>query len=109
MHYCLFLASKSLKEKDWGYNQHDLAVIRLEKGSDFEKFKNDIQSNPNILEITGSQQQVGRNIQPLKVQIAGEEYNVKGITVAENFLQTLDMPIIEGRGFDARLESEGTQ
>ena len=107
--FAFYLTSKSLQEKDWGYNQHNLAVIRLQKGEDFEKFKNDIQSHPNILEITGSKEQIGKNIGPLKVQVAGKEHDVQQITVANNFLQTLGIPILEGRTFDKRLTTEGTQ
>lgn len=105
--FAFFLTAKSLKEKDWGYNQYDMAVIRLQKGEDYEKFKNDIQTNSNIVEITGSQQQLGKSIQPLKIQVEGREHDVQSLTVAENYLATLGVPLLEGRNFDERLETEG--
>ena len=103
------LMNEDLRAKDWGYNQNDIAVIQLENSKDFESFKTTIQSHPDIVAIAGSQQQIGRGLEQLKAQVAGEEYDVQGITVAPNYLSTLEIPLVEGRPFNAQQETDQTQ
>ncbi len=97
-----------IRNKDWGYNQNSVGVIQLENSEDFLAFKNDLQANKDILEVTGSQHALGRGTETLKAQHAGKEYEVQGITVAANYLSLLEVPLLEGRFFDAQKETDKT-
>lgn len=103
------LLNEDLRTKDWGYNQNNLAVIQLEDSKDFEAFKITIEAHPDVLAVAGSQQQIGHGLQQLKAQVAGEKYDVEGITVAPDYLQTLEIPLLEGRHFDAQQETDKTE
>ena len=105
-----YLINNKIKQKDWGYNQHNVATIQLENGKDFKTFKNEIQSHPAIVEVSGSQHPIGRlGLQQLKAQYAGQEYDVQGATVAANYLQMLELPLVEGRYFNAEQQTDQTQ
>jgi ABC-type antimicrobial peptide transport system permease subunit len=101
--------SQSLEKKDWGYNQHDLGVIRLQNGADFETFKNQIQANPDILAIAGSERRLGNGLTSLKVKIKGEERDVKTIKIDDQYLNAMEMDLIAGRNFNAQLETDQQQ
>ena len=103
------LSHQSVQEKDWGYNQNDIVVIDLEDGKDFQSFKNELQQYPDILEIAGSQQTIGKELQDLEVNITGETYQVKGITVAANYFNTLQIPLIAGRFFKKEQTTDQVQ
>ena len=107
--FVVLLDSKEQKERDWGYQQHDLTVIPLEDATDFEQFKNDVQNNPNVLAVTGSREQLGQNLAPLKVEIEGETYDVQSMKIADNYLATLGMTLLDGRDFNKNLEAESEQ
>lgn len=101
--------NQSIQEKDWGYNQNDLAVISLEKETDFRAFKQEIESHPDIIEVTGSHETIGRNLQEWEIATAGKQYQVQGLRVAANYFNTLEIPISKGRFFDAQRETDQTE
>ncbi len=107
--FVVLLDAKEQKARDWGYQQQDLTIIPLEDGNDFEKFKNDVQKNPNVLAVTGSREQLGQNLAPLKIEVAGEQYDVQGMKIADNYLTTLGMTLLDGRDFNKNLEAESEQ
>ena len=104
--FVFLIDAQKQQQKDWGYNQKDLAVIQLKDGRDFDKFKTDIQSNANVLSVAGSQEQLGNFFQPLVVTVNGEEYDVQNIHVDENYLPTFDIQLLEGRNFSQQFEAD---
>jgi len=107
--FAVLLDSKEQQQRDWGYNQKDLAIISLENGSDFDKFKKEIQSHPNVLAVTGSREQLGVNLKPLKVEVNGEEYDVQTMKIDEHYLNTFEMTLLDGRNFDKKLKADPEQ
>ena len=106
----LYLVNNKIKQKDWGYNQHNVASIHLENGKDFKAFKNEIKSHSAIMEVSGSQNPIGQiGLQSLKAQYAGQEYDIEGTTVGANYLQTLEIPLVEGRYFNMEQQTDQDQ
>jgi len=101
--------NEQIRNKDWGYNQNGVGIIQLEDSKDFEVFKQEIATHPNIIAVTGSQEVIGRGVQTLKTQVTGKEYEVEGMTVAANYLSVLEVPLIAGRYFDAQKETDKTE
>ena len=110
--FCMYAGlslQQSIMDKSWGYNQNDIAIINLKDGKDFKAFKSNIQSHPDIIEIAGSQEVIGRRLQAWEVNHAGESYDVQGLTVAANYFQTLEIPLVTGRFFDELTETDQTE
>lgn len=107
--FVFIMASQELKKKDWGYNQNDLLVVQLENGADFASFKNEIVTNPNILEIAGSREHIGRVRRQIDLKIDETEFSSQGLTVGADYLSTLEIPLIDGRNFRANQETDQTQ
>ncbi|MEM8889139.1 MAG: ABC transporter permease [Bacteroidota bacterium] len=105
----LFLTSKHLKAKDWGYQQQDIVVISLEKDEDFEKLKNEIERNSNVMEVSGSQDRLGERVYPEKVIVDGVEHDIQKITVAPNYVPTYGITLSEGRNFNTALDAENQE
>ena len=105
-----YLLNNKIKQKNWGYNQHNIALIHLDNGKDFKAFKTDIESHPSIIEVSGSHTPIGRvGLQEWKAQYLGQDYVVQGATVAANYLQTLEIPLIDGRYFNANQQTDQHQ
>ena len=107
--YVFLLDTHQQKQKDWGYHQHDLTVIPLKNGNDFEKFRTDILNNPNVMAVAGSKEYLGTELLPLKVDVAGESYNLHGMQIDDNYLPTLGIELLDGRNFDKKLEADPEQ
>ncbi|KAA5549457.1 ABC transporter permease [Adhaeribacter rhizoryzae] len=87
-----------LTHKNLGYHDENLAVIHLGRGPHAEEvklFKNELAQNPNIQWV--ATKDAGQNYTVVKV--AGKEIEFAFSRIDENFLPTLQIPIVKGRNF----------
>ncbi|MFQ5627840.1 MAG: ABC transporter permease [bacterium] len=107
---CLVVAfwqnNRYQRERDWGYNQEHVLNVRVERGEQFEVFKNAVTRNPDILSTAGSVHHVGRTEQQAVIEVAAKKYEVLLFDVGPNYLETLGIRLETGRFFDPELTSD---
>lgn len=92
------------QELDLGYDTKSIINIPIDGEGDYQKLKATTSSNPAILGIAGSRNNLGfwdwwENFgKPEDNRMVQVQY------VGENFLEVMDIPIIEGRDFDKNKE-----
>ncbi|MEM1121623.1 MAG: FtsX-like permease family protein, partial [Bacteroidota bacterium] len=109
MTFSFLIYSQQQKAKEWGYNQHDLLVVNLADAKDFDSFKNDVLTNPNVLEVTGSKERMGVYTTPVKIDVAGEAYNIQSLHIDDNYLPTYGIKLLDGRNFSPHSEADQLQ
>lgn len=107
---CLLVAfvqnNRYQQRRDWGYNQEHVINVSLEKGNQFEIFKNAVESNPNVLQIAGTGSLIGRSESQAVVEVEAVKHEVIRLDVGFNYLETLGMRLKKGRFFDPVLSTD---
>ncbi len=104
----IFRQSNHILEADYGFNTEAMIALNLQN-TNYEVFKNELASNPDIAQITGT------NLMPLSGQISvvtiqpGEEkqsVNATTYRVDHNFLESLGLTLLTGRTFSEDISSD---
>lgn len=97
------------KNIDWGYNQEQLISIRLDGEKHYEVFRNTVAQNPNIISIAGSLDHIGRAWDIDVAEYEGKKYEITRFLVGYDYLEAMQLRLIEGRLFDRRLATDQDQ
>lgn len=116
--FCIFISSAqvihsqylhSLK-KDAGYNTKNIIFVKLETNNSYSKFVNILKPNPNIIEVGGVMSGLPiRGEMLMKFshsQFPGKKVIVQEMVVDYNFLQTMNIQLINGRYFSEDFPSD---
>jgi len=100
-----------IKNKDLGYSKENVVVVPLvsEKSKDgFELLKNELRSIPEVISSGASSEVPGRSFMMNGYLPEGMEKPmlIHALDIDPDFLGTLDIPIIEGRNFNSRMETD---
>jgi len=101
--------AKYQRSRDWGYNQNQVIVVRLDGQKDFTKYKNEISKNPDILQTAGSVSPIGRGTFSAVTEIVGTKYELKCLFVGHDYLQTMGVRLKTGRLFDRKFSTDSDQ
>ena len=98
--------TKHLEQMDWGYNQEQVINVRLDDSRSFEVFRNDIAQNPNIISTAGSKNHIGRSFDIDVVHHEGKEYEVRSFKVGHDYIETLQLRLKSGTGFEEQMGTD---
>jgi putative ABC transport system permease protein len=98
--------AKYQKSRDWGYDQNQVIVVRLDGKNHYAKYMNEIGKNPDILRAAGAITPLGRGYSGAVADIAGTKYELKCLLVGHDYLQTLGVRLKEGRFFDRKFATD---
>ncbi|MTI20188.1 FtsX-like permease family protein [Fulvivirga sp. RKSG066] len=87
------------EEMDYGFDNTGAISLHFENLDDYRAYENVIRDNPAILSIAGSEHQIDRSYRNDPIVNAEKEYDVDILHVGENFFETIDFELLEGRGF----------
>jgi len=92
---------------DLGFKKDQIINVAVWDKSNYETFKNVIQNHPNISHVSGTSHLFGDDDGKESV-IKAEEETFKGnlFYIGENYLQTLDLQLIDGRFFNQNLKTD---
>ena len=88
------------KNLDLGYDSKGVIAVPVDGGETYQRLKSAIASNPDIISITGSRTNFGFNESWYLLWKDEERQWVQVQDIGENFLQVMDIEILEGRDFD---------
>lgn len=94
------------KSFDLGYDSKSIINVSLNGALAFNKFKNGISENPHILGVAGAKNNLGFNSWSTHLGKAEDNRDVQTHLVGEQFLEVMDLNILEGRTFDENLETD---
>lgn len=93
--------------KDLGYNQHQIIVIPTQAGwredgnKVVEQFRQQTAGNPSVVSVAGTDYPFASNDWMIYgYQVKGENKATHGFNIDAYFLKTLDIQLVQGRGFD---------
>jgi ABC-type antimicrobial peptide transport system permease subunit len=87
------------KKLDWGYNQEQVLVVPISEQNQFEILRNEINKHPHIINMAGTKHHIGKSSGTEVVEFRGKKYEVKKFEVGENYLETMNMRLKDGRSF----------
>lgn len=94
------------KDFDLGYNSKSIINVSLKGELVFNKFKNAISENPQILGVAGARNNLGFSSWSTNLGKPEDNRNVQTHLVGEEFLEVMDLNLLEGRTFDKNLETD---
>ena len=86
-------------KRPWGYSQEGMVNVRLNNNESYAALSNELSTLPEIQKIAGTIHNVGVNSQQLKAVADGQEHNVRGLSVGNTYVETMDLSIVEGQSF----------
>ncbi len=87
------------KSLDLGYEGDNVLHVSLSGKSEFNVYKNILEGNPDIMNIAGSEHQLMEFHRNDPIRFEEIEREVDMYTVGDNFLETMEIDLIEGRKF----------
>lgn len=115
----MFVVSDQLtfmKNKDIGFERNGIVNIRLGDRilrDSFEELKNELEAIPEIQSLATSSNMPGLGYGRTGIQPEGgdpdDQYVVSTVNIDANYLDTLEMRVIEGRGYSDDIASDETE
>lgn len=92
---------------DLGFDTEKTIVIRFgnEKKA-YEPLMNALETNPRITALTGSVDHVGRRYHAAQIKHEGETFDVVGLDVGPDYLETVELTLVQGRDFETDKASD---
>ena len=98
--------AKFQNDLDWGYDRENVLVIPMHEYGDFTIYKNEVENIPEIDQVAGSIHNVSFRHASKTIDIDGEKQTVQLLNVAENYIATLGLQIVNGRDFLKNSEND---
>lgn len=84
---------------DLGFDVRGSVIAWVNNKSDFETYRNALQSNPGILSMAGASSGIFSNRDHEPVKHESKQIEVDIIAVGDNYLHTMDLELVQGRDF----------
>jgi len=93
--------------RSWGYHQRGALYVRLPDYAAFNKLNAAMVQNPNVQMISGSTDHLGKNFSTVVVHMPPNlKYHVNQLAVSENYFETMELQLKEGRIFREHSKSD---
>ena len=99
-------ASKYFEGMDWGYNQNETIIVRLQSPRQYEEINSLVRNSKNIVGLAGGQQHIGLSEKPTNIIYDGKEYSADGFPVGKQYLEVMNLRLKSGRSFDEKISSD---
>jgi putative ABC transport system permease protein len=101
------LQVRYMKSKDLGFDKENVVLffgINDRLSNSYQAIRTDLLSNPNIIQVAGSQHIPGATLAGMNLYLEGSDqstaFNISEHRVKDYYIETLDMKIVKGRSFN---------
>ncbi len=91
---------------DYGFNTTGAISLYFDDKDDYFVFKNEIESDPRVLSLAGSEHQMDRSYRNDPVISGTSEYDVDILHVGEGFFETIGFRLLDGRKFRTNSQTD---
>ncbi len=93
-------------QRSWGYDQRSVIFTGLPEASAYEKLHATMEANPDVLAISAGSHHIGERIGIRPIQVGDRDFEAKELSVEANYLETMGLVLVAGRGFKTHHESD---
>ena len=93
-------------KREWGYNQKDVIYAELSSAADLEKLKSEMLKVSGIEELASSSHHLSKRYKTTIVHLPDRQFEVQELAIGANYLQTMNVPLAEGRYFLPNQEAD---
>ncbi len=97
------------KERDWGYTQEQVLVAQAPDAVTFERLKNVMVQDPNVIMHSGSQGHLTRGMNSRIIELLDRKVEVRSMDIDHNYITTLGIRMKSGRDFEENRETDKTR
>ncbi len=94
------------EKMDWGYDHEQTIGVPILNASQYKQLRDKASQSKDVLLISGSQSQIGKNNETAKVRSNGVDHNVDHFPVGFGYLEANNLRLVAGRMFDETIESD---
>ena len=94
------------KDFDLGYEGDAIIHVGFNNYDDYEIYKNAVVGDPQVLDYSGSKHQLMESLRNDPIKHESVEHEVDILNVDENYLQTMNMRLQQGRNFKPESETD---
>ena len=88
------------KTYDYGYHTDNLVFAQIRDSESFQGYKDAVQQLPDVEQVAGTSHHLGYSWWMRTMESQGEKREAGFMSIGDNYLETVGLNIIEGRGFD---------
>ncbi len=94
------------RDYDLGFDVRGSIITRVNDQSEFDTYRNSLQTNPAILSVAGAKSGIFSNHANDPVKWESTQVEVDIIEVGDNYLATMQLKLVEGRDFTKASETD---
>lgn len=105
---CFVMLDQSihLKNKNWGYDPTGIMSIYVSNDEQYELLKNEVIQHPAVSQYTSADYLLGRGIAKSSLEHGNRKVVIRQIGVSENYFETFDLQMKEGRPMSDRVSDQ---
>ncbi len=94
------------KSQDWGYNEDATISANVFPATEAMRLMAAMESNANIESIAPSKHHLSRRATRMEIQILEEDLDILTLEVGPEYIETMELEVIEGRSFEKGREAD---
>jgi len=91
---------------DWGYAKESKIVLPVEDHEQYRKLTDAMASNPDLTQIGGAKDHIGKSTQTLSIEFESEQYEVRLMETGPDYLDIMGVNLLAGSFFNEDKESD---
>ena len=98
--------AKFQKNMDMGYDMDGIIYLKVSSANDYNNYRNKLLQNKSIQMIVGTKGHIFSSVASIPVKFESVTKDVKLIDAGENYINAMELEIIQGRDFIDKSESD---
>ena len=95
----IYLNTQYQKVRDWGYDQQNTIMVPVDDFQAFTTLRNSILNHPDVISTSGSSEHFSVNMSQSVIELPERTVEVFRMDVDDRYLETMQVKVVEGRGF----------
>jgi len=102
-------SSRYFELKDWGYQHSGRMYVHVSNLAQYRELQQQLSNHKDVINFAGAESHIGKSSHNTTVSIGNDQLAVSRFEVGFNYLETMNVRILQGRAFDARMASDSIE